>query len=167
MNAFKSKQPATLQLVASIFVVCVSLSTAARSQTVYRCANTYSQTPCEGAQTIDVSDPLAATQMQTSGKATKRDQIQAKTLERARLAQDRAISKSSSATQPPKSPEPVASGSESGSPSKVAHTVTPKPLKAKTTKTDGFVGQVPATKDKPGKKKVQQKQPGSNADSPS
>ena len=61
---------------------------AAGPSTVYRCGNSYSQTPCEGAATVAADDERTPAQRAQTLEAARRDAAQARALEKARLAQE-------------------------------------------------------------------------------
>ena len=66
--------------------VCV-LSTAA-AQNIYRCADSYSQTPCPGGILVDVADKRTSAQKAQADAATNRDAQSADAMEKARLQQE-------------------------------------------------------------------------------
>ena len=72
-------------------------ATATSAQTVYRCANSYSQTPCAGALTIAVDDSRSPAQKAQTDAATVQTQRLAGQLERERLA----LEKSARGAKPP------------------------------------------------------------------
>jgi hypothetical protein len=71
MKSFKTLIPASLVLLAAC--------TGAAAQQVYRCGNSYSQTPCAGAVAVQTDDPrtaeqrAAAQQAQSAAKAFAKD----------------------------------------------------------------------------------------------
>ncbi|WNO04660.1 hypothetical protein [Rhodoferax mekongensis] len=78
-------------LIAISFIAACALSTGASGQKVYRCGNTYSQTPCGGDKTLDTTSPnatSAAARRQAVDKENKRQMEAAKAMEKARLAQE-------------------------------------------------------------------------------
>ena len=74
----------------TIFPVLVLLACASQGQAqpVYRCGQTYSQTPCPGAVSVDTNDARSKTQKQESQKATQRDKHLAQELEESRKKED-------------------------------------------------------------------------------
>lgn len=60
------------------------------SQTIYRCGNTYSQTPCPGAALIAADDSRSPAQKAQTDAAAAQAARQADRMERERLAQERA-----------------------------------------------------------------------------
>ena len=71
--------------IATWGVFCFAAS-ATSAQTVYRCANSYSQTPCAGALAIAVDDSRSPAQKAQTDAATVQTQRLAGQLERERLA---------------------------------------------------------------------------------
>ncbi len=62
---------------------------AAQAQTVYRCGNTYAQTPCAEAQVVDASDPRTDDQRSDSLRVTAEQRRLGDQMERERLAEQR------------------------------------------------------------------------------
>jgi hypothetical protein len=78
-------------LFATVLVAACAVSTSASAQKVYKCGNTYSQTPCGGGKTLDTTSPNAASSVarkQAVDKENKRQMEAAKAMEKARLAQE-------------------------------------------------------------------------------
>ncbi len=78
-------------LFATFFAAVFAVSTGASAQKVYRCGNTYSQTPCGGGKTLDTNSPNAANaaaRKQAIDKENRRQVEAAKALEKDRLAQE-------------------------------------------------------------------------------
>ncbi len=76
-------------LLATFLVAAFTLSAGASAQKVYKCGNTYSQTPCGGGKTLDTGSPSpasAATRKQAVDNENKRQVAAAKALEKERLA---------------------------------------------------------------------------------
>lgn len=61
----------------------------ARSETVYRCGDTYSQVPCPGGSTVDASDPRTPAQKAQADAAARQAVVSATRLEKERLALER------------------------------------------------------------------------------
>lgn len=74
--------------VAAWGVLCLT-ATATSAQTVYRCANSYSQTPCAGALAIPVDDRRSPAQKAQTDAATTQARQLAGQMERERLALER------------------------------------------------------------------------------
>jgi CDGSH-type Zn-finger protein len=63
---------------------------AASAQTIYRCGNSYSQTPCSGGHTLAIDDSRTAAQKSQTDAATVQTRQLAAQLERERVAQEKA-----------------------------------------------------------------------------
>lgn len=75
----------TLLRNASLFIATALACTLAMGQNVYKCGNSYSQTPCSDGRTVDVSDPRSPAQKAQADAATRRDARMADALEKSRL----------------------------------------------------------------------------------
>jgi hypothetical protein len=64
---------------------------AAQAETVYRCGNVYAQSPCAGAQRLDVDDPRSAAQRAEAERIVRAEQQGADRMERLRLAEAAAV----------------------------------------------------------------------------
>lgn len=74
---------------AIVFAALTTTGTGAQAQKVYKCGNTYSQTPCGDGKTLDTTAPDTSTDItrkQTVDKENKRQLAAAKALEKERLA---------------------------------------------------------------------------------
>jgi hypothetical protein len=134
--------------------VLISLCTASqglKAQNVYKCGNSYSQTPCTSANTLTLDDARTAAQKQQTDAATRTDAKLAQSLEKARIAQEKLA-----AAQPTPAPK-VATSAAQRSPDTVVHKITPKRIKSKKYKPDAFIAQVPGSDKKPVKKKAAKK----------
>jgi hypothetical protein len=87
-------------IIATFFIAACAISTGAIGQKVYRCGNTYSQTPCgEGeTKTLDTgpgtaNNAEARARKKATDQQTKRDTKTANTLEKERLAREAAEGK--------------------------------------------------------------------------
>jgi len=123
---------------ALLFVALYAVTTALSAQTVYRCGNTYSQTPCPAASALPVDDARTSAQKAQADEVIRREQNTAKTMEADRLVQERknlALRHPIrvDAKHPSKPSEPVIT------------TLTPKRHKARHTKPKDFVAEVPGT----------------------
>lgn len=72
-------------LTAALFTALAASAMPAAAQTVYRCGDSYSQTPCHGGQVIDVEDSRSAVQRSQTLAATQRDAQVANAMEKTRL----------------------------------------------------------------------------------
>lgn len=70
---------------ALIFVATAVACTLATGQNIYKCGNSYSQTPCADGRTVDASDPRSPAQKAQADAATRRDARMADALEKSRL----------------------------------------------------------------------------------
>lgn len=84
---------------------------AAPAQIIYRCGDSYSQTPCPGGRILESSDPRTAAQRVEARRAAAKDRQLAAKLEKERLAREAAAA-SSPASGFDTAPKPVAAASE-------------------------------------------------------
>lgn len=122
-----------------------------QAQNIYKCGNSYSQTPCADASPLHIDDTRTAAQKQQTDTATGVNAKLAQSLEKARLAQEKLA-----AAQPPAAPK-VTAATAVPSPGTVVHKITPKHIKSKKYKPDAFIAQVPGSDKKPVKKKTAKK----------
>ena len=74
----------------TIFIVAIgSMSTWASAQNVYRCGNTYSQTPCPTGKSLDVTDSRTADQKKQTDAAAASSAKAGDNMEKTRLAQEK------------------------------------------------------------------------------
>jgi hypothetical protein len=123
---------------AMLIAALCALSAGISAQTVYKCGNAYSQTPCPGDSSVRVDDPRDATQKKQTDAATLSDAKTGQAMEKERLAQE----KNQLAASRPITPA-VKLQTDPGT--QKATKITPKRIKSKTNKPDGFVAQVPGT----------------------
>lgn len=81
----------TLFAIATLAAACCCASSPAWAQKVYRCGSVYSQTPCEGAVSLDVNDSRTPAQQRESEQVARRDGKSADTLEKRRLQEEKQI----------------------------------------------------------------------------
>ena len=93
MKSFKFKSLQALALLGS-----ATMAIGVGAQTVYRCGNTYSQTPCAGATEVPVDDARTEAQRTAAQEGLARDKTLGKELEASRrkdeaqaLARDKAV----------------------------------------------------------------------------
>lgn len=83
----------TLGIALAIATLAAHPASPATAQTVYRCGNTYSQTPCAdpagAARPVDVADPRTPEQTKAAREAAARDNQAVQTLQREREARER------------------------------------------------------------------------------
>ena len=142
-----------------LLIATSALSMGATAENVYKCGNTYSQSPCPGGQVLNVDDSRDPQQKKLKDDITQRDAELARDMEKDRLAKEKALratdTKRALTNAPPAQvvvvrKEPVL--------------VHPKRLKHKTAKQLGFVAKVPearrpSTSKKPAKKTSPKDQP--------
>ncbi len=107
-------------LNAILMLATIAFSTGTQAQTTYRCANSYSQTPCPGGVAIDATDARTPAQKAQADQASKRDARIAEAMEKARLQQE---ARDLADNTPPLKPAPPASASKSAKwkPTKTPH----------------------------------------------
>lgn len=120
-------------LIAMLFIAASALSTGAAGQNIYKCGGSYSQTPCPGAVTLDVTDTRTPAQKKQTDMAASRDAKTADRMEKARELQQR---KDTAANTPfwPSVGADTASNAET------------TPVAKKKTKTDHFIALIPGEK---------------------
>lgn len=75
-------------ILATVLIAVCALSTGAWGQNVYRCGNTYSQIPCNGAVGMEVHDARTSQQKAQANKIIARDVVSANAQEMARLKEE-------------------------------------------------------------------------------
>lgn len=113
------------------------LSTGATAENIYKCKDSYSQTPCPGGARMDVTDPRTSAQKMATDQATLQDARTADRMEKTRIQQEKT---DLAANTPLAAPKKKASSS---------HTPKPKikPKVKKNPKTPGdFMARSPAEK---------------------
>jgi hypothetical protein len=73
---------------AALLLALSSLWVPARAQNVYRCGESYSNTPCPGATVVPTDDPRSPAQRAQTDAAARRDARSAQALEHERLKQE-------------------------------------------------------------------------------
>jgi hypothetical protein len=96
----------TLVAAALFLSVCPALTDAAP---IYRCGQSYSQTPCPGGKLIDAADPRSAAQRDEARRTAQRERQLADQLERDRQQQDGATPRSVATGIDAKAPAAAAS----------------------------------------------------------
>lgn len=77
----------------AIFLIASgAVFTSSQAQNIYRCGDSYSQSPCPGGVAIDAGDSRTKGQKAQADAATQRDRQTANTLEKERLKQEAAVS---------------------------------------------------------------------------
>ncbi len=80
-------------IIAMLLIASSALSMGAGAQTVYRCGNSYSQSPCAGGVTVDANDSRSRTQQAQAEADTARARQSANALEKDRLKQEEAAAR--------------------------------------------------------------------------
>ena len=75
-----------LAICTALALATASWPGSARSETVYRCGDSYSQVACPGGSTLDVSDPRTPAQKAQTDAAARQAALSASRLEKERLA---------------------------------------------------------------------------------
>lgn len=140
--------PIKTQLNAIIFAALCAVFTQAGAQTVYKCGDSYGQSPCPGGRAVVTDDARDATQKQQTDDATRNAAKLAKSLEKDRLAQEKA------ALSHPPAVAHAARPPASKPANKAAGKHKPKRTKTTNKSPDTFVAQVPGSDAKPVRKKV-------------
>ena len=86
-------------LSALFFIAATSISTGLMAQTVYRCGDTYSQTPCAGGNPVDTRDTRTRSQQMQTESNAQRDARAAKSLETSRKKEEDSQLKTQRSTQ--------------------------------------------------------------------
>ena len=90
---------------AALLLALSTLWLTVQAQNVYRCGESYSNTPCPGAKVVPTDDPRSPAQRAQTDAATRRDARSAQVLESERLKEE---GKPAQAIIPPAKPEPAA-----------------------------------------------------------
>jgi hypothetical protein len=128
-------------LSALFFIVGSAFLSGLQAQTVYKCGNTYSQVVCPDAKPVQVDDSRQPEQKQQADAATAKEAKLAKSLEKERLAREKSTPH---ATKPKRKASATSEAKEAPDDKKLTK-ITPKRLRNKTAKPEGFVAQVPAS----------------------
>lgn len=84
----KTSKIYTLTLIA---LACTVTASQSGAQKVYRCGSVYSQTPCEGAVTLDVNDSRTAAQKREADQLIEREAKAAKGMEARRIQEEKQV----------------------------------------------------------------------------
>jgi len=134
--------------LATLLISLFTVSSGLQAQNIYKCGNSYSQTPCPGASTLNLVDARDAAQKSQSDAATRRDHSLAEALEKDRVAQEKIA-----AIRPPVAEPVVAAKATPQSDDGVVHKITPKRIGPKHKKPTAFIAEVPGSEKKPSGKK--------------
>lgn len=121
---------------------------AAQAQAIYRCGQTYSQTPCPDGRIIDSSDPRTAAQRVAAKRAAAKEKQLAAKMETERRAQESAQAASQAASTGTSVAPPVRTVVASA-PANPKHKSKTKSHKAKAASGADFTAIVPSSAGKP------------------
>ena len=76
-------------ITAIVLIAAYALSTGATAQNIYKCGSSYSQSPCPGGSTIDVTDARTPAQKEQTDSAVSRDAQTAEAMQKARIQQEK------------------------------------------------------------------------------
>ena len=82
-------------LAPGLLILALAGSAHGADGAVYRCGQTYSQTPCPGGELIDSADPRTAAQRAEARRVAEREKKLAAQMERERVAKEKAAKPSS------------------------------------------------------------------------
>ena len=136
---------------AILFIAISALWTGAAAQNVYKCGNSYSQTPCFGATLMDAQDSRTPTEKAERDATTLSTSRAANKMEQERLALEQ---KDNAANTPPHSPVVATAKAPDAGPK--AAEPAKKPKLSRPAKPDAFTAVVPGTQ-KPHKAKPRTK----------
>lgn len=139
---------------AIVFISLCAVHQGLQAQNIYKCGNSYSQTPCAGARTLSLDDARTSAQKQQTDAAMRSDAKQAKALEKDRLVQEKANMIRPSAAA---APAPITAPAKPRDTHNVVSVITPKRLKSPAHKPDAFIALVPGSDTKSVKKKTSKK----------
>jgi hypothetical protein len=139
-----SKRP----VIISIFVAINAAMTVAQAENIYKCGNTYSQSPCAGGQLMSVDDSRDPQQKIQRDAATQRDAELAKDMAKTRLANEKALR----ALETKRTPGVKAHPPKPAASKEAILLIKPKRLKQKIDKPNTFTALVPGSGHKSSKK---------------
>lgn len=127
-----------------LVVSVLSPMTVAWAQTtVYRCGNSYSQTPCPEGKAVSVDDRRSAAQQQLAQSSAERQAKQAEGLEKDRIKQEREQAKNLAKAQNNNAGKGKQEAKSAPAPKPTV--LTPKRMQPPGHKPDQFVAKVPGT----------------------
>ena len=136
------------QLNISIFIAVNAVMTGAQAENIYKCGNTYSQSPCSGGKLMSVDDSRDPQQKLQQDAATQRDAELAKDMEKTRLANEKALRTAETKRAPGVKAHPPKSAASK----EAIMVIHPKPLKQKYDTPNTFTALVPGSGHKSTKK---------------
>lgn len=148
MSNCQSMRLCRICIYAMFFIAFNALMTATNAQTVFKCGESYSQSPCPDGKALKVDDTRDPTQKAQTDEATRRNTHLANTLQKERVSQERSAMVHTRNMVKTEKPVPQNSGPV------VVHKITPKRVKSKNKTPDAFVAQVPGSEKMAVRKKV-------------
>lgn len=130
-------------ILASLFIVITTVPTATGAENIYKCGNSYSQTPCVDGKVLSIEDSRDAQQKKVVDANTHRDAKLAKDMEKERVTRERANRSAPTEHKPNSRTPDVAVIAVTPTPPPT--TITPKRVKPKPYKPAGFVAVVPGS----------------------
>jgi hypothetical protein len=144
--------------IQAFFMVAATVfSMGPRAQSIYRCGNAYSQTPCPGAEPLQLNDSRQPEQKQQTDAAAGQAARLAQTMEQTRIAEEKRLL-AGRQSMPSTAPERPAS--DTVSKGSITTTLTPKRVQPKHKKPDAFIAEVPGSEKSGVQKKKPKPQPG-------
>lgn len=131
-------------LVTLFLTAASALTIGARAESIYRCGNTYSQSPCPGAKLLNIDDSRDPQQKEIKDEVTRRDAELAKSMEKARLDNEAALA-AQRTTRPQRSPHAAKQAPNQASQEEATLVYARKPRLNRPHKTKDFVAVVPNT----------------------
>jgi hypothetical protein len=98
-----------MKSVAAVACALGLFATLAGAAPIYRCGQTYTQTPCPGGRLIDAADPRSAAQRAEARRTVERERRLAAQMERDRQAQEAGTPQAQATGFDAKAPPPAAS----------------------------------------------------------
>ena len=120
---------------AILLIASAAVPTWVNAQKVYRCGQSYSQTPCAGGDLVDATDSRTTAQQKQTSEAATRDARAASAMEKSRLKQEKSNLAANARPTPAASPAPVAATAPVAPAS--------KPKKPKKAEPEFFTAQAP------------------------
>lgn len=141
---------------AFFMVAGLVFSVGLQAQTIYRCGNVYSQTPCPGAEALLLNDARQPEQKQQTDAAVDQAARLAQTMEQTRIAEEKRLFAEHQSLRSSPPGKPATGTVSTGS---ITTTLTPKRVQPKHKKPEAFIAEVPGS-EKPVVKKKPTPQPG-------
>jgi hypothetical protein len=127
---------------AFFMVAGLVFSAVLQAQGIYRCGNTYSQTPCAGTEPLQLKDTRQPEQKQQTDAAAGRAAKLAQDMEQTRVNEEKRLL---AGQQPLASTAPEKATFNNFSTGSVTTTLTPKKMQTKHKKPEAFIAEVPGS----------------------